>query len=170
MSYRSLIQAARRHADLTVTELAARAGTSRATLSAYEHGRKAPTATTLERILEAAGFTLTIEPAITFKSVPAYRGRQITVPSRLPRHRDLQKIRLPKTVMWSEKPREYDLTDPVDRKIAYRAIMSQGGPSEILEYIDEQLLLEVFDDMALPPATRAAWQPVVDAARRMALA
>ena len=41
-------------------------------------------ATTFERILKAAGFTLSLEPLITFKEVAGYRGRTITVPSRLP--------------------------------------------------------------------------------------
>lgn len=40
------------------TELARRAGTSQPTISAYESGDKVPTAATLERVLEAAGATL----------------------------------------------------------------------------------------------------------------
>ena len=166
MRYMEAIRSAREYAGLTVTELAARAGISRATLSAYEHGRKAPTAATLERILSAAGFTLAIEPEITFTEVPAYRGRVVRVPSRLPRRPGLGKVRIPVDVLWSSKRREYDLTNLTDRKIAYRAVMSEGGPEEILAFIDADMLLEVFDDMVLPPVTRAAWEPVVQAARQ----
>lgn len=46
---------ARVSASLSLRELAIRAGTSHATLSAYEQGRKAPSVTTFLRILEACG-------------------------------------------------------------------------------------------------------------------
>ena len=59
----STILEARRRAGLTQAELAARSGTSQATLSAYEHGRKRPSAETLDRILHAAGVRLATEPA-----------------------------------------------------------------------------------------------------------
>jgi transcriptional regulator with XRE-family HTH domain len=46
---------ARRAAGLTQAQLAARARTSQATLSAYERGRKEPTVATLDRLLRATG-------------------------------------------------------------------------------------------------------------------
>lgn len=48
-------------ARLTQAELAARAGTSQAALSAYENGRKQPSLETFSRILEAAGARLSVE-------------------------------------------------------------------------------------------------------------
>ncbi len=54
------LQTARLRAGLSLRELAARAGTSHATLLAYEQGRKAPSITTFLRILEAAGFGVEI--------------------------------------------------------------------------------------------------------------
>src|SRR5258708_9076755 len=51
---------ARRAAGLSEAALAARAGTSQATISAYEHGRKAPSVDTLERLLSVAGSRLTV--------------------------------------------------------------------------------------------------------------
>ena len=53
----------RRRAGLTQAELAARAGTSQATVSAYESGRKQPSVDTLSRLLAAAGARLAVEPA-----------------------------------------------------------------------------------------------------------
>ncbi len=50
-------------AGLTQTQLAARSATSQATLSAYERGHKVPAASTLARILAAAGYRLTTSPA-----------------------------------------------------------------------------------------------------------
>jgi transcriptional regulator with XRE-family HTH domain len=50
---------------MTQAELARRAGTSQATISAYEHGRKAPSVDTLGRLLAATGVRLTAVPAST---------------------------------------------------------------------------------------------------------
>jgi len=51
-----LIRAARQRAGLSQRALAARAGTSHATLAQYETGAKVPRTDTLDRILVAAGF------------------------------------------------------------------------------------------------------------------
>ena len=63
MDVGATILAARRQAGLTQAELAERSGTSQATLSAYERGRKRPSAETLGRILQAAGVRLTTQAA-----------------------------------------------------------------------------------------------------------
>jgi transcriptional regulator with XRE-family HTH domain len=49
---------AREESGLSLRELARRAGTSHATLLAYENGRKTPSVDTFVRILEAAGFAV----------------------------------------------------------------------------------------------------------------
>ena len=54
----TILRTARREARLTLRELADRAGTSHATLSAYEHAAKAPTIDTFARVLRAAGYVL----------------------------------------------------------------------------------------------------------------
>lgn len=63
------MRSARTAAGLTQAELARRSATSQATLSAYEHGRKIPSAATLARILAAAGHGLEVtagrRPVIT---------------------------------------------------------------------------------------------------------
>lgn len=56
------IREARMRAGLTQADLARRSGTSQATLSAYETGRKEPSLATLTRILGAAGAQLRVEP------------------------------------------------------------------------------------------------------------
>jgi transcriptional regulator with XRE-family HTH domain len=61
MNPAATIREARRQAGLTQSELAAKAGTSQAALSAYENGRKQPSLETFGRILEAAGARLTVE-------------------------------------------------------------------------------------------------------------
>ena len=57
------IRDARVRAGLTQADLARRSGTSQATLSAYENGRKQPSVATLSRILGAAGAQLRVDPA-----------------------------------------------------------------------------------------------------------
>jgi transcriptional regulator with XRE-family HTH domain len=53
-----IIRTARRHSELSLRALAARAGTSHATLSAYENGRVDPTTAVLSRIIAASGQSL----------------------------------------------------------------------------------------------------------------
>ena len=54
------LRQARLAAGLTQADLAGRAGTSQATLSAYESGRKQPSVDTLGRLLAAAGSRLAV--------------------------------------------------------------------------------------------------------------
>jgi transcriptional regulator with XRE-family HTH domain len=54
------LRRARTRAGLSLRGLAARAGTSHATLAAYEAGRAVPQVDTLDRILRAAGFATEI--------------------------------------------------------------------------------------------------------------
>jgi transcriptional regulator with XRE-family HTH domain len=62
MDSASTLRAARRRAGLTQGALATRAGTSQATVSAYESGRKQPSVATLDRLLAATGTRLSVEP------------------------------------------------------------------------------------------------------------
>jgi transcriptional regulator with XRE-family HTH domain len=53
-----IIRTARRQSGLSLRSLAVRAGTSHATLSAYENSRVDPTTTVLSRIIVATGHSL----------------------------------------------------------------------------------------------------------------
>lgn len=57
------IREARRRSGLSLRGLARRAGTSHATLAAYESGAKVPRVDTLQRIVRAAGFALDLHLA-----------------------------------------------------------------------------------------------------------
>src|SRR5687768_1932351 len=63
MQVAAVLRDARLSANLTQVELGACAGTSQATISAYESGRKEPSVATLSRLLAAAGARLTVQPA-----------------------------------------------------------------------------------------------------------
>lgn len=62
MDVPTILRQARRRAGLSQVEMAARAGTSQATISAYERGRKSPSVATLSRLLAATGCRLAVEP------------------------------------------------------------------------------------------------------------
>ena len=57
----STLRAARMRAGLTQVELARRAGTSQAAVSAYESGAKQPSLETFSRLLAASGTRLAVE-------------------------------------------------------------------------------------------------------------
>src|SRR5215467_8328962 len=112
-----LLERARDSAGLTQEELARRAGTSRPTLSAYEHGRKSPTVATFARLLAEAGWELAAEPHVSF-SQQFVRGRPVWVPDRLPRldaHSALAAIALPLHLNWSAPGRVFNMALRADR-------------------------------------------------------
>jgi transcriptional regulator with XRE-family HTH domain len=73
-----LIRRIRTGQGLSLRELASRAGTSHATLAAYEAGRKVPSVVTLDRIVRAAGCELDLLPRPAVGGTdPAARGREL---------------------------------------------------------------------------------------------
>ncbi len=58
MNAAQAIRSARSRAGLTLRELAVKASTSHSAIAAYESGAKSPSASTVDRIIEAAGFAL----------------------------------------------------------------------------------------------------------------
>lgn len=56
-----LIREARRRAQLTQVQLAARAGLTQSVISTYENGRREPSLVALQRVLFAAGFNWRVE-------------------------------------------------------------------------------------------------------------
>lgn len=160
----NILKQARSEAGLSQAALAQRSGTSRPTLWAYEHGRKSPTLATAARIVAAAGFNLTITPHIEFRQVAADRGRPIQVPTGLPRlplHRALATVELPLHLNWSDRDRRYDLRDRRQRARVYEIVLREGGPDDLLAYVDGALLVDLWDELVLPQVIRTAWHAVV---------
>jgi transcriptional regulator with XRE-family HTH domain len=160
-----LLESVRRRAGLSQEVLAARAGTSRPTLSAYEHGRKSPTLTTVERLLESAGFELTAERRVNFAERPLRRGRPIVVADRLWRLaiRDaFATVTLPLGLNWSRAGATFDLSDRRQRARCYEVALREGTANDLLRYVDGALLVDLWDELVLPREIRAAWQPAID--------
>ncbi|MEV0649692.1 helix-turn-helix transcriptional regulator [Phytomonospora sp. NPDC050363] len=161
-----LVLRARMAAGLSQTELAALAGTSRPTLSAYEHGQKSPTLATAQRIIEAAGFELALEPRIRFTAVPIPRGHLIHVPNRLPRlpvRAAFATVVLPVHLNWSAPGRSFELADRRQRARVYEIVLREGTPADVCTYIDGALLMDLWHDLVLPRDVRAAWAPLINA-------
>jgi transcriptional regulator with XRE-family HTH domain len=73
-----LLCKARARAGLTLRAAAEKAGTSHATLVAYEAGRKTPTVATFLRLLRAYGFATDIEITPRVREVNGYpRGEEL---------------------------------------------------------------------------------------------
>ena len=162
-----LLAEARRRARLSQEELARRASTSRPTLSSYEHGHRSPTLSTAARILAAADHELTTVPIMRFDERTTRRGRTIAVPSHLPRlspAHALATVQLPLHLHWSTPRRSFDLRDRTQRARVYEIVLREGGPTDILTYVDGMLLAELWPDLVLPREVRVAWAPLVEQA------
>jgi transcriptional regulator with XRE-family HTH domain len=163
-----LLTEARKAAGLSMTALAARAGTSRPTLSAYEHGRVSPTLETFERILAAAGSRLSTTPLISWSEVDLGRGRIASVPDHLPElpaRAALRRFELPLHLEWSRPRRTVDLGDRQQRARVYEVALREGRPADIETIVDGRLLVDLWAELVLPRRLRDAWQPLIDDAR-----
>lgn len=162
MEFADIIGGARRAAGLSQDGLARMAGTSRTTLSAYEHGRKSPTLATATRILAEAGFELSFEPRIRFVEREVGRGRTTSVPTVLPRLRTDAAIRtvssLPLHLNWSDPRRAVDLRDRRQRARLYERVIRDGTADDVVAYIDGVLLSDLWPELVLPVAVRRAWE------------
>jgi len=160
-----LLARVRRGAGLSQEELARRAGTSRTAVSAYEHGRKSPALDTVDRLVSAAGYELDARPRVEFVAVSGVRGRVVLVPTRLPQLPAVQAlatVELPLTLNWSQPGRMFRLIDRGDRARVYELVLREGTEADVLRYIDGALLVDLWDELVLPRAVRAAWSPLIE--------
>ena len=161
----NLLEWARIEAGLSQDELAQRAGASRTTISAYEHGRKSPTLATATRLLSSAGYKLTVEPLITFTEVQMRQGRPVFVPNRLWRlsiREALTSVTLPLSLNWSRPGDVFVLSDRRQRARCYEIVLRERMPADLRRYIDGTLLVKIWPDLVLPQELRTAWQPLID--------
>ena len=169
MSGHSLLVYARRAAGLTQAALARLAGTSQSTLSMYERGTKSPSLAVTERIIEAAGHHLSVAPNLEFVEVPGQHGLH---PFWLAKHlwridpdQAFRAVVLPgPSRHWPAPHRYYYLHDRDDRARAYELLIREGSPSDLLDYVDGALLVDIWRDLDLPDPIRRAWQPLIRAA------
>lgn len=67
-----------------------------------------------------------------------------------------RRLEFPLHLNWSDRGRQYDLRDRRHRARVYELVLREGGPDDVLTYVDGALLLDVWDDLVLPAKVRAA--------------
>lgn len=66
------------------------------------------------------------------------------------------RVELPRHIRWSGPEVSYDLDDRADRARVYEQVMREGT-EDVRFYVDAGQLLELWDELVLPPAVRQAW-------------
>jgi hypothetical protein len=95
-------------------------------------------------------------------------SRPVAVPASLddPSHAKASgRVRLPLHIRWSGPPVTYDLDVPVDRARVYEQVLREGTEDDVRFYVDAETLLELWDELVLPPAVRQAWASWIEARR-----
>ena len=89
----------------------------------------------------------------------------MVVPTRLPELPAVQAlatVQLPLTLNWSQSGRIFRLLDRGDRARVYELVLGEGAAADVLRYVDGALLVDLWDELVLPRAVRAAWSPLID--------
>lgn len=165
---RTVIEEARLASGLGQSELAALAGTSQPTLSAYESGKKMPGLAVAERIANAAGWNIALQPRVSFTEHPAPEGFRFpfTVPDRLWR---LEAPACFRTIKFfdlvDEDNNKYwrDLSIRADRKLVYERLLTYGDEASLRLYLDAALLIDLWPEMDVPEPMRTHWAAVIEA-------
>jgi len=75
-----------------------------------------------------------------------------------PRHTKARGVvTLPHRVNWSDTDPTYDLADRPQRVRVYEQVLREGTADDVRFYIDIDLLLDLWDELVLPPAVSSAW-------------
>jgi transcriptional regulator with XRE-family HTH domain len=163
----TVIETARKAAGLSQRQLADWARTQQSSVSEYESRRKSPTLNVVERLLDAADHDLVAKPRVFFDYREDADGGGYLVPDRL------WQVPIPDCysrvlVFYLRAITGYDVWDLSirDERIEFYGLALHHGTEEILlNAVDGALLVEAWPSLALPDVIRAAWQPVIDAAR-----
>jgi hypothetical protein len=75
------------------------------------------------------------------------------------------RIELPLHIRWSGPALTYDLDDRADRARVYEQVLREGTDSDVRYYVDAEQLLDLWDELVLPPAVREAWAARIERLR-----
>ncbi len=67
------------------------------------------------------------------------------------------RVELPLHIRWSGPTVTYDLDDRADRARVYEQVLREGTEDDVRFYVDADQLLELWDELVLPPAVRQRW-------------
>jgi transcriptional regulator with XRE-family HTH domain len=164
---KTVIEEARLASGLGQAELAALSGTSQPTLSAYERGKKTPGLAVAERIVNAAGWNIALQPRVSFTEHAAPTGFRFpfTVPDRLWR---LEAPACFRTIKFFDLIDDndkfwWDLSMRGDRKLVYERLLTYGDEASLRLFLDAALLIDLWPEMDVPEPMRTHWAAVIDA-------
>lgn len=163
MNVGRLILQVRHGSGLSQRDLAEKARTSQAALSAYERGLKSPSLAVAERIVEAAGYHLDLVTEVHFTQHAAPTVRAFWVPDRLWRGKlpeCFSKVYLDDETRFGGVAK-FDLRRRPQRRRFYELLLRRGKPADLMDWIDGALLVDLWDDLKIPLVIRNAWQPAV---------
>lgn len=171
---KTVIEEARLASGLGQAELAALSGTSQPTLSAYERGKKTPGLAVAERIVNAAGWNVALQPRVGFTKHPAPLGFRFpfTVPDRLWRLEAPTCFRTIKFFDLIDEDNDkfwWDLSIRADRKLVYERLLTYGDEGNLRLYLDAALLIDLWPEMDVPEPMRTHWAAVIGATLRAPL-
>src|SRR5262245_60343114 len=87
--------------------------------------------------------------------------RPVAVPDDLGSSKASGQIELPLHIRWSGPPLTYDLDDRADRARVYEQVLREGTERDVRFYVAAEQLLELWDELVLPPAVRDAWAEAI---------
>jgi hypothetical protein len=67
-------------------------------------------------------------------------------------------VTLPFHVRWSDPVVAYDMAVRGDRIRVYEQVLREGTEADVLHFIDPDELVELFDELVLPPKVRQTWE------------
>lgn len=71
---------------------------------------------------------------------------------------DTGTIELPITILWSPGSKRISLDKPSGRRRAYRAILSEGCIEDICRFVNRDILINLWPDLALPVQVAKGWE------------
>ena len=117
------------------------------------------------RSSDDGGHSYTERMATTRTATLGPAARPVAVPVALSDASALRahgRVELPLHIRWSGPPVTYDLDDRADRARVYEQVLREGTEDDVRFYVDEEQLLELWDELVLPPAVREAWAPWIE--------
>jgi hypothetical protein len=119
--------------------------------SADDSTSKASSAT-----VTANGFAPDCGVAGQRSSVLGPAARPIALPDRLDGPTVAGEVLLPLNVCWSGR-RRFDLNNRSERARVYEQVLREGTTEDIERYVDADLLVDLWDEVVLPPPVAQAW-------------
>lgn len=158
-----LIERARRARGLSQVQLAALAGTSQATLSAYERGLKSPSLKVATRILAVLDQELTLRTRVDWVEHHPKGIVKFWAPSMLWAVEPptcFATLRIPDSIH-NTGMRTWNMRDREERRGVYEQLIRRGLPQQMIRWIDGGLLIDLWDELDLPDPVREAWEPAI---------